>query len=141
MGHNDVVIDVSAGASGSTGGKRRGKAYYGSGGYMDQRALIEQAGKRLSQRKRLYVKKRFLSKVMTLLALLGLLLMMLENEMIINEVYDKSSAASALVKLAITLSTLVLMASVVYYHVCEIEVSFSQFFSSKIYTNAGSRCI
>ena len=117
MGHTDVVINCP-----QDGSKRRTKAYYGSGGVLDHREIIRQAAKRLSQRKRLYVKKRFLSKVMTLLATIGILAMMFETEMVIHGIYTKSSAASAIVKLLITLSTLVLMASVVYYHVCEIEM-------------------
>ena len=66
--------------------------------------------------------KKKVAALAMLLGLFGLILMIIENELYMHNVYSKSSTASYLMKSTISLSTVLLLVSLVYYYKILIEV-------------------
>lgn len=79
-------------------------------------------GYRLEQRKILFIKKRTTSDYALFFAILGLIIMMVEHELIIAQVFDKSSIYSMCLKAAISVSTLILIVFILIYHSYDIKL-------------------
>ncbi|CAF0745665.1 unnamed protein product, partial [Adineta ricciae] len=77
---------------------------------------------RLGRRKLLFEKRRKASDYALFFAMIGLLLMVLEQELTMAKVYDKNNWCSLLLKSFITLSTLILVAMIVFYHALEVKL-------------------
>ncbi|CAF1229015.1 unnamed protein product [Rotaria magnacalcarata] len=77
---------------------------------------------RLGRRKLLFEKRRKASDYALFFAMVGLLLMVLEQELTMAKVYDKGDWCSLLLKSFITLSTLVLVAMIIFYHALEVKL-------------------
>ena len=68
--------------------------------------------------------KKKVAALSMLLGLFGLILMIIENELYMHNVFSKSSTASYLLKSTISFSTVLLLVSLVYYYKILIEVKF-----------------
>ncbi|CAF1078705.1 unnamed protein product [Adineta steineri] len=77
---------------------------------------------RLGRRKLLFEKRRKASDYALFFAMIGLLLMVLEQELTMAKVYDKNNWCSLLLKSFITLSTLILLSMIVFYHALEVKL-------------------
>lgn len=77
---------------------------------------------RLGRRKLLFEKRRKASDYALFLAMIGLFLMVLEQELTMAKVYDKNNWCSLLLKSFITLSTLILLAMIIFYHALEVKL-------------------
>ncbi|CAF4863804.1 unnamed protein product, partial [Rotaria sp. Silwood1] len=77
---------------------------------------------RLGRRKLLFEKRRQASDYALFFAMIGLLLMVLEQELTMAKVYDKNNWCSWLLKSFITLSTLILLAMIIFYHALEVKL-------------------
>ena len=65
---------------------------------------------------------------MSLAGILGIVLMVIENELTFTRVYDRESAASWFIKLVITITTLLLVCLVVCYHRLDLDLFCNQNF-------------
>jgi hypothetical protein len=79
-------------------------------------------GYRLEQRKILFLKKRRFSDYALFFAIMGLVIMMIEHEFTLANVFDKSSIYSICLKAAISLSTLILIIFLLFYHAYDIRL-------------------
>ncbi|KAI2796373.1 Small conductance calcium-activated potassium channel protein 2 [Blomia tropicalis] len=79
-------------------------------------------GYRLGRRKALFEKRKRISDYSLLMALLGILLMVFENELSLSGIYSKASVYSYAVKTLITVSTLILLGLIVAYHSLEVQL-------------------
>lgn len=79
-------------------------------------------GKRLAIRRELFEKRRRLGDVSLLLAACGIVLMMIELELCLSSVIDKTSSTSFFVKLCITITTIVLLVVLGLYHRVDIKL-------------------
>ncbi|CAF3623391.1 unnamed protein product [Rotaria sordida] len=77
---------------------------------------------RLGRRKLLFEKRRKASDYALFFAMIGLLLMVLEQELTMAKVYDKNNWCSWLLKSFITLSTLILLTMIIFYHALEVKL-------------------
>ncbi|CAF4248531.1 unnamed protein product [Rotaria sp. Silwood2] len=77
---------------------------------------------RLGRRKLLFEKRRKASDYALFFAMIGLLLMVLEQELTMAKVYDKNNWCSWLLKSFITLSTLTLLVMIIFYHALEVKL-------------------
>ncbi|XP_076467194.1 small conductance calcium-activated potassium channel protein-like [Babylonia areolata] len=79
-------------------------------------------GSRLVRRKELYVKRKRLCDVSLALALTGVLLMVLETELVAHDVVSRADVSSFLLKLGVTLSTAGCVAVTAWYHVLDVRL-------------------
>ncbi|XP_076355592.1 small conductance calcium-activated potassium channel protein-like isoform X2 [Tachypleus tridentatus] len=79
-------------------------------------------GYRLGRRKALFEKRKRISDYALVMAMFGIGMMVLENELSAANVYTKASVYSTAVKTLITVSTLMLMWLVVAYHALEVQL-------------------
>ncbi|XP_064611454.1 small conductance calcium-activated potassium channel protein 2-like isoform X2 [Liolophura sinensis] len=77
---------------------------------------------RLSQRKKYLFRRRVIVDVEFAMAMLGIILMIIDNELFIRDVYTKDSVVSVLIKVCISISTVLLLGLVCMYHVCGIKL-------------------
>ncbi|CAF0808121.1 unnamed protein product [Adineta ricciae] len=77
---------------------------------------------RLGRRKLLFEKRRKASDYALLFAMIGLCLMVLEQELTMAKVYDKKHWCSLLVKSCVSLSTIILVTMIVLYHTLEVKL-------------------
>jgi len=79
-------------------------------------------GYRLGKRKLLFEKRRQVSDYALIFAMTGIVLMIIETEFSMSKVYDKSSIYSIFSKSLITITSLVLIALILYYHALEVQL-------------------
>ncbi|XP_054159589.1 small conductance calcium-activated potassium channel protein 2-like [Oppia nitens] len=79
-------------------------------------------GYRLGRRKALFEKRKRVSDYALVMALLGIVLMIIENELSSSGIYSKASVYSYAVKTLITVSTLMLLGLIVAYHSLEVQL-------------------
>jgi len=79
----------------------------------------------LAQRKKLFRKRRNISDVAFVTALVGIILMIIHTELITGHIYTNASAAAIVVKVFITLSTVDLLGMLIWYHLVDTKVSVS----------------
>ncbi|CAF0901051.1 unnamed protein product [Rotaria sordida] len=77
---------------------------------------------RLGRRKLLFEKRRKASDYALFFAMIGLLFMVLEQELTMAKVYDKDDWCSLLLKSCITLSTVILVSMILFYHALEVKL-------------------
>ncbi|CAF4300850.1 unnamed protein product [Rotaria sp. Silwood2] len=77
---------------------------------------------RLGRRKLLFEKRRKASDYALFFAMIGLLFMVLEQELTMAKVYDKDNWCSLLLKSCITISTLILVGMIIFYHALEVKL-------------------
>lgn len=80
------------------------------------------AGYRLGKRKALYERRRKISDYCLVLGMAGILLMIMETELIMAKVYVKDSYYSLVLKAFISLSTFCLIGLILAYHAVEIQL-------------------
>ncbi|XP_015784523.1 small conductance calcium-activated potassium channel protein-like isoform X2 [Tetranychus urticae] len=95
---------VSAGGGGPTGFHRPNVGY------------------RLGRRKALFEKRKRISDYALVMALFGIIVMVIENELSSAAVYTKASVFSTALKTLITVSTLMLVGLIVAYHALEVQL-------------------
>ncbi|KAK3098159.1 hypothetical protein FSP39_016769 [Pinctada imbricata] len=79
-------------------------------------------GYRLGKRKTLYERRKKISDYCLVFGMLGIILMILETELTMADVYTKDDVYSIVLKSLISLSTLVLLALIMAYHIVEIQL-------------------
>ncbi|CAG2105950.1 unnamed protein product [Medioppia subpectinata] len=79
-------------------------------------------GYRLGRRKALFEKRKRVSDYTLIMALLGIILMIVENELSSSGIYNKASVYSYAVKTLITVSTVMLLGLIVAYHSLEVQL-------------------
>lgn len=79
-------------------------------------------GYKLGRRKNLINRRRMIVNVEFAMALLGIVLMLVETECFIRGVFTKADAGSILLKLGISISTVVLLVAIIFYHVTGIQL-------------------
>ncbi|CAM4783102.1 unnamed protein product [Rotaria magnacalcarata] len=77
---------------------------------------------RLGRRKLLFEKRRKVSDYALFFAMIGLLFMVLEQELTMAKIYGKDAWCSLFFKSFITLSTLILVVMIIYYHALEVKL-------------------
>ncbi|KAI6221983.1 Small conductance calcium-activated potassium channel protein [Aphelenchoides besseyi] len=82
----------------------------------------EEKSGRLIQRQQLFQVRRVTSDYALFFAIFGIVMMILENELTSAEVYDKGTMPSITLKLAIMLSTIILVCLVIKFHVHEVQL-------------------
>ncbi|CAF0773585.1 unnamed protein product [Adineta steineri] len=81
-----------------------------------KKVLMSNVGYRLGRRKELHIQRRLINDAMCFLGLLGIILMIIENELTFNRVDHKDTTFSLFIKATITFTTIVLVGLVFYYH-------------------------
>ncbi|CAF0879252.1 unnamed protein product [Rotaria sp. Silwood1] len=81
-----------------------------------KKALMANVGYRLAKRKELHIQRRFIGDIMCFLALLGIILMIIENELTFTRLVHKDTTFSLFIKATITFTTILLVGLVFYYH-------------------------
>lgn len=114
----------SAGSAGTaTGGVPGPPGGYGGGGSgPGGRFHKPSVGYRLGRRKALFEKRKRISDYALVMALFGIIMMVIENELSAANVYDKNSVYSMAVKTLITVSTIMLLGLIVAYHALEVQL-------------------
>ncbi|KAF8784496.1 small conductance calcium-activated potassium channel protein 1-like isoform X2 [Argiope bruennichi] len=79
-------------------------------------------GYRLGRRKALFEKRKRISDYALVMALFGIVMMVIENELSAALVYNKASVFSTAVKTLISVSTLMLLGLIVAYHALEVQL-------------------
>ncbi|XP_064629323.1 small conductance calcium-activated potassium channel protein-like [Lineus longissimus] len=90
---------------------------------MEKRGLrFEHVGHRLAKRKELFCKRRIICDFALAFALFGIGLMVIETEMYANKVYGKEDLPSLMMKSFISISTVILLGFIVWYHWLDIQL-------------------
>ncbi|XP_066986026.1 small conductance calcium-activated potassium channel protein isoform X3 [Macrobrachium rosenbergii] len=79
-------------------------------------------GYRLGRRKALFEKRKRISDYALVMGMVGIIVMVIENELSSARVYDKSSSASYALKTLISVSTVILLGLICAYHALEIQL-------------------
>ncbi|GFQ81321.1 small conductance calcium-activated potassium channel protein [Trichonephila clavata] len=79
-------------------------------------------GYRLGRRKALFEKRKRISDYALVMAMFGIVMMVVENELSAALVYNKASVFSTAVKTLISVSTLMLLGLIVAYHALEVQL-------------------
>ncbi|XP_035225503.1 small conductance calcium-activated potassium channel protein 1-like [Stegodyphus dumicola] len=79
-------------------------------------------GYRLGRRKALFEKRKRISDYALVMAMFGIIMMIVENELSAALVYNKASVFSTAVKTLISVSTLMLLGLIVAYHALEVQL-------------------
>ncbi|XP_069113276.1 small conductance calcium-activated potassium channel protein 2-like isoform X1 [Argopecten irradians] len=77
---------------------------------------------RLSRRKKLIKRRRYVVSVEFTLALLGIVFMLVETELFIQKVVTKTDAISLILKTCISISTVFLLMAIIAYHITGIQL-------------------
>ncbi|XP_048780527.1 small conductance calcium-activated potassium channel protein 2-like [Ostrea edulis] len=83
-------------------------------------------GERLTVREKLLKRRQRIVDVQLAMALLGFILMLVENEMYFLGYITKSSTMSVVLKSLVSLSTVVLLAAIIVYHMTEIKLRMTE---------------
>ncbi|UJR35200.1 hypothetical protein I4U23_027967 [Adineta vaga] len=81
-----------------------------------KKVLMSNVGYRLARRKELYIERRRINDIMCFLGLLGIILMIIENEFTFNRIDHKDTTFSLFTKATITFTTIILVGLVFYFH-------------------------
>ncbi len=76
----------------------------------------------LERRRQLYHRRCVANDVAFVLALIGVILMLVETELVFHEVYDRTELPSIIIKSCISASTALLVCTVVIYHIINIRL-------------------
>ncbi|CAF0777200.1 unnamed protein product [Didymodactylos carnosus] len=87
-----------------------------------KKSMMSNVGYRLAKRKDLHIRRRITNDIMCAIALLGIFLMITENELTFNRVDHKDTTISLLIKATITFTTIILTGFVFYYHRLDISL-------------------
>ncbi|XP_053206884.1 small conductance calcium-activated potassium channel protein 2-like isoform X2 [Panonychus citri] len=117
--HNPSITGGVAGGGG-TGGP--GSIGVGPGGGGPTGFHRPNVGYRLGRRKALFEKRKRISDYALVMALFGIIIMVIENELSSALVYTKASVFSTALKTLITVSTLMLLGLIVAYHALEVQL-------------------
>ncbi|XP_023218522.1 small conductance calcium-activated potassium channel protein 2-like [Centruroides sculpturatus] len=79
-------------------------------------------GYRLGRRKALFEKRKRISDYALVMAMFGIIVMVLENELSAAGVYNKASVYSTALKTLISVSTLLLLGLIIAYHALEVQL-------------------
>ncbi|KAL5110995.1 Small conductance calcium-activated potassium channel protein [Taenia crassiceps] len=85
-------------------------------------STLHSVGYRLGRRRRMFQQRSLVSDYSLAFAVLGILLMIVENELTLGEVVTKDSIWSLMLKSLITCSTLVLIGLIVLYHIIVVRI-------------------
>ena len=83
---------------------------------------FDNVGYRLAKRKELFQRRKVICDFALGFALIGIVLMIIETELCMHDVYAKGSTVSLLMKLCITISTVTLLGFVVWYHILDVKL-------------------
>ncbi|CAF1481212.1 unnamed protein product [Rotaria sordida] len=86
-------------------------------------AFIIKMSQRLVLRKKLHKHLAFLSDIMCFLGILGIVLMIIENELTFKQIEDKDTIAAWSIRLTITISTAILIVVILIYHRLKLSLS------------------
>ncbi|CAF2393445.1 unnamed protein product [Rotaria sp. Silwood2] len=81
-----------------------------------KKALMANVGYRLAKRKELHIQRRLINDIMCFLGILGIILMIIENELTFTRLVHKDTTFSLFIKATITFTTILLVGFVFYYH-------------------------
>ncbi|CAF1534095.1 unnamed protein product, partial [Adineta steineri] len=84
--------------------------------------LMADISRRLLRRKLLHNRLYLISDIMCFLGLLGIILMIINNEIIFLNIYDKSKYICWFIKLIITITTIILVVLVFYFRRLELDL-------------------
>ncbi|CAF1549412.1 unnamed protein product, partial [Rotaria sordida] len=84
--------------------------------------LMADVSRRLRRRKKIYDRLRKINNIMCFLGLLGVFLMIIENEINFMNVYKKDLMINWITKLIITITTVILVGLVFYYHYLDLNL-------------------
>ncbi|CAF4057851.1 unnamed protein product [Rotaria sordida] len=84
--------------------------------------LMADVSRRLRRRKKTYDRLRKINNIMCFLGLLGVFLMIIENEINFMNVYKKDLMINWIIKLIITITTVILVGLVFYYHYLDLNL-------------------
>ncbi len=82
----------------------------------------DNVGYRLAKRKELFQRRKVICDFALGFALLGIVLMIVETELVMADVYTKSDTPSLLIKSCISISTVTLLGFVLWYHMLDIKL-------------------
>ena len=83
---------------------------------------FDNVGYRLAKRKELFQKRKVVCDFALVFALVGILLMVIETELSIEKVYYKYEVGSILVKTCISISTVIMLGFIVWYHWLDVKI-------------------
>ena len=125
-GMNTVIEDPKQPLVGKNGGfqmytmqEPRGTPF-GKGGKASRK--YENVGKKKKKRKELYQRRKVICDFALGFAMIGIILMIVETELCIADVYHKSDTSSLLIKSCITISTVTLLGFVIWYHMLDVKL-------------------
>jgi len=101
--------------------KRKSSAHLGLGMGLGGKHKPN-VGYRLGRRKALFEKRKRISDYALVMGMIGIGLMVLENELSSAHVYEKTSFYSTAIKTLISVSTLILVGLIVAYHALEVQL-------------------
>ncbi|CAF1108284.1 unnamed protein product [Rotaria sordida] len=87
-----------------------------------KKTLMANVGYRLAKRKELHIQRRVIGDIMCFLGILGIILMIIENELTFNLVDHKDTTFSLFIKATITFTTILLVGLVFYYHRIDLNI-------------------
>ena len=96
-----------------------GFPHYGSSGKPFK---YENVGARLARRKELFFRRKTIADCALAFAMLGIVLMICDTELCMANVFSKDTIGSILVKATVTLTTIILLGFIVWYHHLDIKV-------------------
>lgn len=82
----------------------------------------DNVGYRLAKRKELYQRRKVICDFALAFAIIGIVLMITETELLMAHVYTKSDTPSLLIKSCITISTVTLLGFIIWYHMLDIKL-------------------
>ena len=82
----------------------------------------DNVGYRLAKRKELFQRRKVVCDFALAFAVVGIVLMIIETELYMAEIYKKDETPSLLMKLCITISTVTLLGFVLWYHILDIKL-------------------
>ncbi len=83
---------------------------------------FDNVGYRLAKRKELFQRRKIICDFALGFAVLGIILMVVETELFMHDVYTKADTQSLIMKSCITISTMTLLGFILWYHVLDIKL-------------------
>ena len=104
-------------------GRNGGFQMYGQDGRPGRpERKYDNVGYRLAKRKELYQRRKVICDFALGFAMIGIILMVVETELYMARIYNKSDTPSLLMKSCITISTATLLGFVIWYHVLDVKL-------------------
>ncbi|PAA60652.1 hypothetical protein BOX15_Mlig020603g2 [Macrostomum lignano] len=104
------------------GGSMNGSSYGSSVGEQPKTYKYENVGARLARRKELFVRRKLIADLSLFFAMLGIVLMIVETELCMANVFNKGQPGSIIVKSLISITTAILLGFITWYHYLDIKV-------------------